>query len=410
VFRDVAKKSVILVCVILVFLICVFGTDISSFRLRFLPSRISWALMSIRRREAKSSTLEPRTLASSLSIVTNDTVTSESLKRLTFFQVAPALLDFYTVLSLVFGGCCSNVLTYEQLLIMNPRIGSALTFSQMLFITAQSLPSFISISPSHFLPRLKPRQVPLTQWALQVLVLTSGSLLNNWAFAYNVPLTILIVFRSGGLPVSVFFGYYFLQKRYNMLQTLSIVIITSGVVLATLSRTATTVEVSNLKTAEDLQRYIIGIGMMVVSLLCTGLLGLLQERTYGKYGPCWREGIFYTHFLSLPFFAFLGRDIKQGLSSMSNPQSTTSTVTSFIILFGNLITQLMCVSGVNRLSSEVSSVSTNIALTARKAFSLCFSVWWFGNEWNMKLGAGAFMVFCGSFIYTLSTERNNKTS
>ena len=71
-------------------------------------------------------------------------------------------------------------------------------------------------------------------------------------------------------------------------------IITSGVVLSTLSRTATTAEVSKLESAEDLHRYIIGISMMVVSLLCTGILGLLQERTYGKYGPCWREGLFYT--------------------------------------------------------------------------------------------------------------------
>jgi UDP-xylose/UDP-N-acetylglucosamine transporter B4 len=71
-------------------------------------------------------------------------------------------------------------------------------------------------------------------------------------------------------------------------------IITSGVVLSTLSRTATTAEVSKLKNAEDLHRYIIGISMMVVSLFCTGILGLLQERTYRKYGPCWREGLFYT--------------------------------------------------------------------------------------------------------------------
>ena len=77
----------------------------------------------------------------------------------------------------------------------------------------------------------------MTQWGLHVLVLTSGSLLNNWAFAYNVPLTILIVFRSAGetlflstsvfisltlfnsgLPVSMLFGYFFLHKRYTMLQ------------------------------------------------------------------------------------------------------------------------------------------------------------------------------------------------
>jgi UDP-xylose/UDP-N-acetylglucosamine transporter B4 len=68
----------------------------------------------------------------------------------------------------------------------------------MFFIALQSLPSFLNFSQPGFVPRLKPRQVPLAQWALQVLVLISGTLLNNWAFAYNVPLTILIVFRSAG--------------------------------------------------------------------------------------------------------------------------------------------------------------------------------------------------------------------
>lgn len=67
----------------------------------------------------------------------------------------------------------------------------------MLFITLQSLPSFLSVPNGHFIPRLKHRQVPLSQWGLQVLVLTAGSLLNNWAFAYKVPLTVQIIFRSG---------------------------------------------------------------------------------------------------------------------------------------------------------------------------------------------------------------------
>jgi len=170
-----------------------------------------FTLMSVRHRKAKGST------TSELRQTPNHTL-SDPLKKLTISQLAPSLLDFYTALSLVLGGCCSNVLTYEQLLIMNPHIGSALTFSHTLFITVHSLPSFISFSTSHVLPRLKPRQVPLTRWGLHVLVLTSGSLLNNWAFAYNVPLTILIVFRSAGLPVSMLFGYCFLHKRYNMLQ------------------------------------------------------------------------------------------------------------------------------------------------------------------------------------------------
>ena len=52
-------------------------------------------------------------------------------------------------------------------------------------------------------------------------------------------------------------------------------------------------------------------------------------------------------------------------------------------------------------------MSTNLVLTARKAISLCFSVWWFGNGWNAQLGVGAGMVFLGSLLYTVVTSRGS---
>lgn len=67
----------------------------------------------------------------------------------------------------------------------------------MAFITLQSLPTFLAWHKDGGL-RLHPRQVPLSQWALQVTMLASGSLLNNWVYAFHVPLTIQIVFRSAG--------------------------------------------------------------------------------------------------------------------------------------------------------------------------------------------------------------------
>jgi hypothetical protein len=76
--------------------------------------------------------------------------------------------------------------------------GSALTFFQMLFITLHTIPSFLIFQRGSWLPRLKPRQVPLSRWTTQVLLVVTSSLLNNWAHFYNVPLTILIVFRSAG--------------------------------------------------------------------------------------------------------------------------------------------------------------------------------------------------------------------
>ncbi|KAH9480551.1 UDP-N-acetylglucosamine transporter YEA4 [Psilocybe cubensis] len=378
--------------------------------------------MAVRRRNATETVPAPSTLQAKGS---NGSKPEQS-STVGVSEVAPALLDFYTALTMLFGGCCSNVISYEQLLNMNPRFGSAMTFCQTLFIATQSLPSFLTFSGSGFLPRLKPRQVPLQLWAIQVLVLTTGSLLNNWAFAYNVPITIFIVFRSAGkcfyptmdadnkqfcigLPVSMLFGFLILKKRYSVRQLISIIMVTAGVIVVTLSRATSSTETQTHKlSSDDFSKYFIGISMLTVSLFCGGLLGMLQEQTYTKYGPCWQEGMFYTHALSLPIYIFLGHDIQQGIVSLYNSPSNIPAFQAFGILAGNLLTQLICVSGVNRLSSQVSSVSTNIALTVRKALSLCFSVWWFGTDWNAQLGIGAFMVFFGSFMYTLNSDKIKK--
>lgn len=310
-------------------------------------------------------------------------------------QVAVSLMDYSLMISLVLGGCCTNVWAYERLLRIESRVGSALTFSQMLFITLQQLPSFIIWKPSAgLLPRLKPRQVPLSQWLLQVVVLATGSLFNNWVYAFHVPLTIQIVFRSAGLAVSMLFGRFFMHKRYSIQQVTAVLLVSIGVVVATLSRPP-----SADQSTENLFEYALGVTMLTVSLALTGTLGMLQERTYQKYGPCWKEGVFYTHALSLPVFLFLIPQVKHGLGSLSE-KSDSVVPMPYVILAANLLSQLVCVSGVNQLSSRVSSVSTQVVLTTRKAISLCFSVWWFGNGWNGQLGLGAGMVFVGSFWYT----------
>ncbi|RPD64339.1 UAA-domain-containing protein [Lentinus tigrinus ALCF2SS1-7] len=328
--------------------------------------------------------------------------------------IALSLVDYSLMLSLVFGGCCSNVWSYEQLLKMDAHIGTTLTFSQMLFITLQSLPSFLVFPAGGGLPRLKPRHVPLSSWALQVVVLTSGSLMNNWVFAFSVPLTVQIVFRSAGLAVSMLLGYLVMKKRYSLAQIAAVAFVSAGVILATLSRP------SSPKSSEvpvDLGRYTIGVAMLTLSLFLTGTLGVLQERTYTKYGPHWKEGVFYTHCLSLPIFLLFTSDLKRGFRGLASPASIApfskealggfTPYIPYAVLVANMFTQLACVSGVNQLSSHVSSVSTNLVLTARKAISLCFSVWWFGNEWNAQLGIGAGMVFIGSLFYTAATSRRS---
>ncbi|CDO77659.1 hypothetical protein BN946_scf184969.g10 [Trametes cinnabarina] len=301
---------------------------------------------------------------------------------------------------------------------MDAHIGTTLTFSQMLFITVHSLPSFLVFPKHSYIPRLKPRHVPLRNWASQVLVLTSGSLLNNWVYAFSVPLTVQIVFRSAGLAVSMLLGYLVLKKRYSWAQVAAVALVSAGVILATLSRPTTP---KSSESTPDVGRYTIGVIMLSVSLLLTGILGVLQERTYSTYGPHWKEGVFYTHGLSLPIFLFFIPDLQRGFGGLSDPTRLSSASSNtfgkasglvpFAIFGANLLTQLACASGVNQLTSHVSSVSTNLVLTTRKAISLCFSVWWFGNGLNPQLGVGAGMVFLGSLLYTfVSSGRRGASS
>jgi UDP-xylose/UDP-N-acetylglucosamine transporter B4 len=76
------------------------------------------------------------------------------------------------------------------------------------------------------------------------------------------------------------------------------------------------------------------------------------------------------HVLSLPIFLFFAKDIRQGFGHLSSPSTSHSLYPKsrllgldldieewkeYMVLAANLVTQLMCVSGVNRMSSVCSS-------------------------------------------------------
>jgi UDP-xylose/UDP-N-acetylglucosamine transporter B4 len=61
--------------------------------------------------------------------------------------------------------------------------------------------------------RLKPRGIPLTRYAIQVALFLVINLLNNAAFAYNVPMAVHIIFRSGGLVMNMLLGWLLYGRR-----------------------------------------------------------------------------------------------------------------------------------------------------------------------------------------------------
>ncbi|KAJ1306579.1 hypothetical protein OPQ81_007579 [Rhizoctonia solani] len=327
--------------------------------------------------------------------------------------LAPGLFDFVAAVSLVFAGCCTNAWTLERVLNETPSIGTTLSFLQMLFITAQSLPSVLQWDTPSWssvpLPLLKPRKIPLSVWMLQVVLVSTIAILNNLTFRYKLPLSIQIILRSAGLIVSMTLGYLFASKRYNKTQLLAALIVTTGVITTTTSKAPS---VSSHQA--DAKEYVLGVSCLALSLLGSGVLGLYQERTFAKYGPHWKEGVFYNHAMSIPIISLMWSEIAGGWRSLTTPSSSHATFYGLsglhAVLAFNIITQAACVRGVNNLTSQVSSVTTNLVLTARKAASLCLSIWWFGSGISARLAIGATCVFAGTVLYAQASSSSNPTA
>ncbi|KAL5527153.1 hypothetical protein ACEPAG_5944 [Sanghuangporus baumii] len=333
---------------------------------------------------------------------------------------------------------------FNVLLQMEPVLCHGL--DAVIDISAPEYPAFLyPRSFGHFFNplryRLRRRKIPISRYILQVLLFLLISLLNNAAFAYHVPMAVHIIFRSGGLVVNMLLGWAFEKRRYSRLQVGSVVLVTLGVILTTLSSTQAKSRPStrpftdgndyssSVLESASYEKYAVGILILTLALVLSGTLGIAQDRTLERYGRGnWEEAMFYLHALALPLFGFTWPGLVAQLRAVHNgPQlllfgGTTSNTPSplpylqirspslwipsfYIPLVLNVFTQLICVAGVNRLTSRVNSLTVSLVLVVRKAVSLGISVLLLGSSrGNTYLWTGAAAVLIGTVVYTLSSR------
>lgn len=203
------------------------------------------------------------------------------------------------------------------------------------------------------------------------------------------------------------------------------VLVTLGVILTTLSgakRPKPGINTNSVLDTGDIYQYLTGIALLSVALVLSGLLGVVQDRTYSKFrrggNPPWEESMFYLHFLSIPMFLPLKGDIAEQFYTLQQPSAfSTSSLPfpspipiAFVILGLNVLTQLVCSAGVNRLTSRVSSLTVNLTLVVRKAVSLIISLMLIGDKKMDQqqislLCGGAGFVFLGTVLYSISQRR-----
>ncbi|CAO3662148.1 unnamed protein product [Umbelopsis ramanniana] len=342
--------------------------------------------------------------------------------------------EYILILSLIFGGCCSNVFALEILVGDAPKSGQLITLGQFVFVAAEGLFHHVQWPSAPgcwwwptFLPSLKPRAVPIQRWFILVVIFYIVSSLNNIALGYNISMPLHIIFRSGGLIVNMFLGWLLLSKRYSTGQVMAVLLVTVGVVWATIASTKS----DSKKESGPSSNFALGIIILSVAMVLSAGLGLLQEITYRKYGKAWREGLFYTHGLSLPIFLFFYKDIwnqvqiynqsplvspLQVVENLPFANDIFSTIPASILtsmqmpklwyyLIVDVLTQYVCISGVNRMTAVSTSLTLNLVLNLRKFTSLVISIVYFNNPFDMGAVFGSILVFIGTILYTQSASR-----
>jgi solute carrier family 35 (UDP-xylose/UDP-N-acetylglucosamine transporter), member B4 len=236
-------------------------------------------------------------------------------------------------------------------------------------------------------------------------------------------------------------------------------LVSAGVMISTLSASPTS-QASSDRVTTLTTSYLHGIGILSIALVLGGLIGIVQDRTFaahrqrvaalslkdshsttaGKVETPWKEAMFYLHFLSLPLFvpslpslraqfiALSSSPLRHApsipltgpvqtllsplLSKTANPyvHLTSGGIhiampTALIALCTNVATQLVCSSGVNRLTSQVSSLTVTLILVVRKATSLILSVYLNGGSGGTQLWVGAALVLLGTVGYTLGSAK-----
>lgn len=305
----------------------------------------------------------------------------------------------------------------------------------------------------------------MKSWAIYTAFFLTVNLLNNCAFMFKISVPLHIIVRSGGPIASMVIGYLYNSKKYSWTQILSVAMLSTGVVLAALADASSkgkSLDIGLTPTTDGSSSSImslVGFAILGLAMVLAAFQGVYADRLYQKHGRNnWREGLFYSHALSLPFLIPTYRTLVAQLQVLaasptildliqtsalarSRPlaaESTTATATTTITtstlsyiyslvgtnpytqpiianipinvayLLLNALTQYICIRGVYLLSAKTSSLTVVIVLNIRKLVSLMLSVYLFGNTLATGVLVGAVIVFVSGGLYAIEGARWGK--
>jgi solute carrier family 35 (UDP-xylose/UDP-N-acetylglucosamine transporter), member B4 len=207
---------------------------------------------------------------------------------------------------------------HQYPLVLDTHISTAghiITLTQFALTALLTLPSqlspstTISFNPPKFNLSLLPRQIPLTTWLSYTLIFLLVNVLNNLAFSHDISVPVHIILRSGGSVTTMLVGYLVAGKLYTRTQVTGVLLLTAGVILAALSDAQAQGRIDasspSPKNGRDTRSFTIGLLLLLVAQTLSAYMGLYIQQIYTALSSTskpWRENLFYSHAIALPFF------------------------------------------------------------------------------------------------------------
>ncbi|KAL7728912.1 hypothetical protein ACLKA6_004250 [Drosophila palustris] len=314
----------------------------------------------------------------------------------------------------VFLGCCSGVVFLESLVKLDPGAGNLITAAQFAFI---ALEGWIFTAKFGFAKRV----IRLRDYGLLVAMFFLTSVINNYVFHLNVPMTLHMIIRGGSLISNMCLGTILLRRQYQVRQYIAVIMITVGIFICTYFSSRNVDDDVDDSSGQDSDKqtnmfwWLVGVLLLVLALFISSYMGITQELLYRRHGKCAREALLFTHLLPLPAFLFLQDNIRTHwtLVMESEPQRLqwlggVAVPLLLFYLIGNVLMQHLCISSVYYLTTECSSLTVTLILTLRKFVSLVFSIVYFRNPFTLYHWLGTVLVFVGTLMFANVFPRQRK--
>ncbi|OJD19779.1 hypothetical protein AJ78_00278 [Emergomyces pasteurianus Ep9510] len=283
----------------------------------------------------------------------------------------PAWLSIGIMMSLIFGGCCSNVFALEAIIKDYPTSGVLITFTQFALTSLFTLPNILLLSAGPRSCFLAPRTVPLRSWMIYTAFFLSVNVLNNLAFSFDISVPLHIIIRSGGPVASMIIGHLYNSKTYTRTQIFAVLLLTIGVVGAALADASAKGKSLNigLITGNDdgpsMLKSLTGFTVLGLAMVLGAFQGVYADRLYETYGRNnWRESLFYAHFLSLPFFIPYYPKLLPQLKALLASPSVLASLSTTSILSNATSSPLKQFPSTTTAASTVTFVSTRSFLNS----------------------------------------------